>query len=278
MVERQKGRAGLFRCSGSSDLQTPPTTMAVRRIRRAFGPTAYWRPVSGTNTVFHRRNRRACDRGLAGDTGRSRPADSRAAEVESLRPYLEGGRAPPSLTLPKQRRQRMTPRRAASSLYLARPCYPCGNYIWRLVGCQCRVAADGNPHAAFWSAVARSQRVPIARSAIGCPAAGLRPRRGGELHGGVAAIDQHVGAGHEAGGVAGEKQRRPRDLIGLAEPHQQMLRPGDAPRLLHVAVAQHQASRFDRAGRKGVDPDVLPGVIDGHCPRQLDDRALRCAQ
>src|SRR5437016_9390572 len=66
----------------------------------------------------------------------------------------------------------------------------------------------------------------------------------------VAAVDQQVGTGHEARCVAREKHRGSGDLVRLAEPSEQMLRPGYAPRSFHVAEALDQPVGFDRARRE----------------------------
>ena len=83
---------------------------------------------------------------------------------------------------------------------------------------------------------ANGMRDPRADGGLSISRAQVRgPRAGYEDHRVVAAVDQHVGAGHEARRVAREEQRGRGDLFRLAEPAEQMLRAGDTPRGLHVA-------------------------------------------
>jgi len=89
----------------------------------------------------------------------------------------------------------------------------------------------------------------------------------------VPAVDQEVGAGHEACAVGGEEQRGLRDFIGFAQAVKQMLRAGGAARLVHAAVAMDHAARRHRAGRERVDPHVVAGVVDRHRLGELNDRA-----
>src|SRR5882757_3544963 len=80
----------------------------------------------------------------------------------------------------------------------------------------------------------------------------------------VSAVDQHIGAGHEARRVAGEKHRGGRDLAWLTEPAEQMFRTRDAPRFFHAAEAEYHPARLDRAGRERVDAHVLCRVVRRH--------------
>ncbi len=114
-------------------------------------------------------------------------------------------------------------------------------------------------------AEARSARA-MAGTILGALRSGLRRV--------VAAVDQEVGAGHEARRVAGKKDRGLRDFLGLAEPLQQMLRAGRSSRGFHVAEALHQAIGLDRARRQRVHPDVLRGMVGRHRLGELDQCAL----
>src|SRR5438067_808136 len=51
----------------------------------------------------------------------------------------------------------------------------------------------------------------------------------------IAAVHQHIGAGHEARGITRQKQSGLGDLFGLTETVEQMLRPGHAACGLHIA-------------------------------------------
>src|SRR5690242_6269051 len=62
----------------------------------------------------------------------------------------------------------------------------------------------------------------------------------------VAAVDQEVGAGHEARRVARKENRGLCNFLGLAESLQQMLWAGGSPRGLHVAKTLHQTISLDR--------------------------------
>ena len=60
----------------------------------------------------------------------------------------------------------------------------------------------------------------------------------------VAAVDQQVGAGHEARRVAGKKDRGRGDLVRLAEPLQQMLRSGRCAAPFPCRRSASPAGRF----------------------------------
>ena len=65
------------------------------------------------------------------------------------------------------------------------------------------------------------------------------------------------------------------NLLRLAETAQQMLRAERLPTRLKAAVALQCPLRFRPSGGKGVDPNVLCGVIDRHDLGDLDQRAFR---
>ena len=90
----------------------------------------------------------------------------------------------------------------------------------------------------------------------------------------VAAVDQQVGAGHEARRVACKKDGGLGDLVRLAEALQQMLRAGRSPCRFHVAKALHQTIGLDRSRRKRIDPHVLRRVVGRHRLGKLDQCTL----
>src|SRR5438067_4479175 len=63
------------------------------------------------------------------------------------------------------------------------------------------------------------------------------------LHRAIAAIHQHVGSGHEARRIARQEKRGLRNLVGLAQPVEQVLRSCGASRLVHRTETVDQAVR-----------------------------------
>src|SRR5215813_10274702 len=84
------------------------------------------------------------------------------------------------------------------------------------------------------------------------------------LPGGIAAIDQQIGAGHEAAVLAEEEGGGRGDLLRPPDTADGMLRCKRPLRRLQAALAGDEAMGPDGAGREGIDPDVLPGMVEGH--------------
>src|SRR5262245_43429937 len=72
----------------------------------------------------------------------------------------------------------------------------------------------------------------------------------------IAAVDQQVGASHEARGVARKIEGSAADLLGLAETTDRMLRHRLSASVRHAAVPERDALGLDGAGRQRVDADV----------------------
>src|SRR5688572_43325 len=90
----------------------------------------------------------------------------------------------------------------------------------------------------------------------------------------IAAVDEQVGAGHEARGVARKIEGRASDLLGLAETSDRVLRHSLSASVRHAAVTERDALGLDGARRQRVDTDVVARVVDGHHLGELDQRAL----
>src|SRR5688572_13625274 len=93
----------------------------------------------------------------------------------------------------------------------------------------------------------------------------------------IAAVDQQVGAGHEARGVARKIEGGASDLLGLAETAYRMLRDRLSASIRHAAVSERDTLRFDGTRRQRVDADVVAGMVHGHHLGKLDQRALGSA-
>src|SRR5690242_13451583 len=79
------------------------------------------------------------------------------------------------------------------------------------------------------------------------------------LPGGVAAIDQQIGAGHEAAVLAQEEGGGRGDLLRPSDAPDGVLRRKRPLRRFQAALAGDETMGPHRAGREGVDPDVLSG-------------------
>src|SRR5262252_10060632 len=80
----------------------------------------------------------------------------------------------------------------------------------------------------------------------------------------ITTVDQQVGAGYEARGVARKIERGAADLFGLSETADRMLRDRQGARLGHAAVSERDAFGLHGTRRQRIDADVVAGVIDGH--------------
>src|SRR5215475_10645081 len=90
------------------------------------------------------------------------------------------------------------------------------------------------------------------------------------LPGGVAAIDQQIRAGHEAAVLAEEEGGGRGDLLRPADAADGVLGRKRTLRCFQAALAGDEAMCADRAGRERVDPDVLPGMVEGHDLGEID--------
>ena len=68
----------------------------------------------------------------------------------------------------------------------------------------------------------------------------------------VTAVDQKIGAGHEARRIACKEDRGLGNFLRLAEPLKQVLRAGCSPCRFHVAEPLHQTIGLDRAWRERI--------------------------